>query len=285
MKSTLKSHPVLAYFVLTFVISWGGVLILGAPHGMPTTSQKFEQLYPVVFLPYLLGPLVSSLILTGVIDGRAGFRELLARLTAWRISFKWYVIASLTAPVLILGVLGILSLRSSAYLPALLTVDDKTTLLLTGLAIGFFGGGLMEEPGWTGFAVPKLRERSSVLRTGLLVGFVWGAWHFLPTYWGSGDASGALSLALLLPPLVFYTAVLPAYRLLMVWVFERTASLLVVMLMHASLTASSLFILAPQAQGTGLVLYYLILAGLLWAAAGTVLLRMENRSRLETAGS
>lgn len=142
----------------------------------------------------------------------------------------------------------------------------------------------MEEPGWTGFTVPKLRERSSVLRTGLLVGFVWGAWHFLPTYWGSGDASGALLLVLLFPPLVFYTAVPPAYRLLMVWVFERTASLLVVMLMHASLTASSLFILAPQAQGTGLVLYYLILAALLWSASGAVLFRTEKRSRLEAPG-
>jgi hypothetical protein len=270
MKSILKSHPVLAYFILTFAISWGGVLILGAPHGMPTTSQKFEQLYPIVFLPYLLGPLLSSLILTGLIDGRTGFRELLSRLTTWRVSIQWYAVAVLTAPVIILAVLGSLSLRTSAYLPALFTGDDKTTLLLTGAAIGFFGGGLMEEPGWTGFAVPKLREHLSILKTGLLVGFVWGLWHFLPTYWGSGDAAGELSLALLLPPLVFYAAVLPAYRLLMIWVFQGTKSLLVVMLMHASLTACSLFILAPEVQGAGLVLYYLILAGLLWAAAWAV---------------
>lgn len=271
MKSTLESHPVLAYFVLTFVISWGGVLILGSPHGMPTTSQKFEQLYPIVFLPYLLGPLVSSLILTGLIDGTDGFRELLVRLATWRVSVKWYAIAVLTAPLLILGVLGALSLNSSAFLPALFVVEDKLSVLLTGAAIGFFGGGLMEEPGWTGFAVPKLRERLNILRTGLLMGFVWGIWHFLPTYWGSGDASGTLSLALLLPPLVFYAAVLPAYRLLMVWVFDRTASLLVAMLMHASLTACSLFILAPGVQGADLVIYYLILAGLLWAAAWAVI--------------
>lgn len=270
MKSTLQKYPVLAYFTLTFLISWGGVLILGAPHGMPTTSEKFEQLYPIVFLPYLLGPLLSSLILTGLIDGKAGFRMLLVRLTAWRVSVKWYAIAVLTAPVLILGVLGALSLNSSAFLPALFVVEDKLSLLLTGTAIGLFGGGLMEEPGWTGFAVPKLRKRLNILRTGLLVGFVWGVWHFLPTYWGSGDAAGKLSLALLLPPLVFYAAVLPAYRMLMVWIFERTASLLVVMVMHASLTASSLFILAPAVQGTDLILYYLILAVLLWAAVGVI---------------
>jgi len=272
MKTFFKTHPLLTYFMLTFLISWGGVLILGAPHGIPTTSENFEKLYPIVFLPYLLGPLVSGLILIGLVEGKTGYQQLFERLVTWRVKLQWYVLALLTAPLLSLIILGALSLHSPDFLPALITADEKLPLLLTGIMIGLFGGGLMEEPGWTGFAVPRLRERASVLKTGLVVGFLWGIWHFLPTYWGSGDSSGKLSPALLLPPLFFYLAVLPAYRLLMVFVFDRTQSLLVVMFMHASLTASSLFIFAPAVQGARLLLYYFVLALVLWLIAAAILI-------------
>ena len=264
IKATIKSHPVTTYFVLTFMISWGGVLLLGAPHGMPTTQEQFERLYPIVFLPYLLGPLVSGIALTAIVDGKAGFQELFSRLTKWRVSLRWYAIALLTAPFLAVAILLALSLVSPAFLPAIFTADDKLALLLMGIAIGLIGGGLMEEPGWTGFATPKLRRRHGVLPTGLIVGFLWGLWHVLPTYWGSGDSTGTLSLALLLPPSFFYIAVLPAYRVLMVSVYDRTESLLVIILMHASLTASTLFVFAPSVGGVNLFLYYLALAAVLW---------------------
>jgi membrane protease YdiL (CAAX protease family) len=269
---SIKRRPVVAYFAMTFVISWGGVLVLGAPYGMPTTREQFEAVYPIVFLPYLLGPVVSSLVLTGVIDGKAGFRALLSRLLRWRVEAGWYAVALLTAPLLVMVILLALALISPAFRPAILTTDDPLALLLTGVAVGLFGGGLLEEPGWTGFAVPRLRRRYGVFGTGLIVGAVWGVWHFLPTYWGSGDSAGQLSLALLLPPLFFYAAVLPAYRVLMVWVYERTESLLVAILMHASLTASTLFVLAPAVEGVFLFLYYLVLAAALWGIVRAVAL-------------
>jgi membrane protease YdiL (CAAX protease family) len=269
---SIKRRPVMAYFAMTFVISWGGVLILGAPYGMPTTREQFEAVYPIVFLPYLLGPVVSSLVMTGVIDGKAGFRDLLSRLLRWRVAAGWYAVALLTAPLLVMVILLALSLISPAFLPGIFTTDDRLTLVLTGLGVGLFGGGLLEEPGWTGFAVPRLRRRYGVFATGLIVGAVWGVWHFLPTYWGSGDSSGALSLSLLLPPLFFYAAVLPAYRVLMVWVYEQTESLLVVILMHASLTASTLFVLAPAVEGAFLFLYYLVLAAVLWGIVRAVVM-------------
>lgn len=270
IKAFIKNRPVLTYFILTFVISWGGVLILGAPYGMPTTSEQFEKLYPIVFLPYLLGPVISSVLLTGLVDGKAGFRKLFSRLVRWRVNIRWFAVAILTAPIITLGILFALSLTSLAFLPAIFTSDDKFSLLLTGLAIGIIGGGLLEEPGWTGFAVPRLRRQNGVFITGLIVGLLWGVWHFLPTYWGSGDSSGVLSLSLLLPPSFFYVAVLPAYRVLMVWVYDHTESILVMILMHASLTASTLFVFAPSVEGVQLFFYYLILAVVLWSVVWTI---------------
>jgi hypothetical protein len=78
------------------------------------------------------------------------------------------------------------------------------------------------------------------------------------------------AVILFLPQFLFYVGVLPAYRVLMVWVYDRTGSLLVAMLMHASLTASTL-ILGPLAvSGVPLLTWNLVLAGALWVFVAAV---------------
>jgi hypothetical protein len=97
--------------------------------------------------------------------------------------------------------------------------------------------GFFEELGWTGFAIPTLmRLRYGVLGTGLIVGVLWGAWYLLVAFWSSGSASGEPALvSFLLDAFLF----LVAFRVLMVWVYERTnGSLLVAILMHMSLVAT-----------------------------------------------
>jgi hypothetical protein len=57
----------------------------------------------------------------------------------------------------------------------------------------------------------------------------------------------------------------------MVWVYDRTnGSLLVATLMHASLTASTVFIFTPVATGVGFLTYILLLAAALWVVVGVV---------------
>jgi len=98
-------------------------------------------------------------------------------------------------------------------------------------------------------------------------------WHFLIAFWASGTSSGALSLAIYLPAVLFYVGSLPAYRVLMVWVYERTGeSMLVAMLMHASFSASMLIL---QPLGLALVpglTWALVLAASLWVVVGAVAL-------------
>ena len=96
------------------------------------------------------------------------------------------------------AVLIALSLISPVFLPGILTSDDKAVLLLFGIVVGTSRCGLFEELGWTGFAVPTLlRLRYGVLSTGLIVGVLWGAWHFLGyAIWASGATAGELPLAL-----------------------------------------------------------------------------------------
>jgi hypothetical protein len=282
IKAFIERHPVPTYFALTFAISWGGVLlVIGGPGGIPGPPEQTELLLPFVVLATLAGPSVAGVLLTGLVHGRAGLRDLLARMTRWRAGVRWYAVALLSAPLLVTAVLLALSLASPVFLPGIVTSDDKVALLLVGIAYGL-AAGFFEELGWTGFAVPRLRLRYGVLTTGLIVGLVWGAWHFLVAFWGSGTSSGALSLALFLPWVLWNVGVLPAYRVLMVWVYDRTGgSLLVAMLMHASLTASLPLILMPLAiSGRGLLTLYLVLAVALWAVVvGVAVARDKHLSR------
>ena len=174
-------------------------------------------------------------------------------------SVRWYAMALLAAPILITSILLGLSRISSEFQPAIFTSDGKLALVFSsvamGLAVGFF-----EELGWTGFATPRLKLRHSVLNTGLIVGIVWGAWHF-PPFWKDDTFSAALPLILLLGQLFSW---LPPYRILMVWVYDRTESLLLAVLMHTSLMGSLNALVPAELAGTTLITWIFSWAVALW---------------------
>jgi membrane protease YdiL (CAAX protease family) len=260
----VKRHPVPVYFGLAFAISWGGILaLIGGPGRIPGTAEQVGALFPLVMLAWFAGPSLSSVLLTGLLNGRAGLRDLLARFLTWRVGARWYAVALLFAPLVVTAVLVPLSLLSPAFVPGIVSTQDKVSLLVMGIGAGLLGGGFMEELGWTGFAGPRLRQRYGVLGTGLIVGLLWGALHFILMVW----AGGLLGFLL---PLPFYVGALPAYRVLMVSVYDRTGSLLVAMLMHASLSASTL-ILQPVSTGVP------VLTAVLWAVVGAVALAEGDR--------
>jgi uncharacterized protein len=275
IKAFIMRHSLLAYFALAFAISWGGVLIVaGGPGGISANSEASEMQVTFLYPALIVGPSVAGVLLTALLYGGAGLRELRSRLFKWRVGARWYAAALLTAPLSVTAALLALSLTSTEYLPGILTTSDKATLLLIGIFVGLMVG-IFEELGWTGFAIPRMRLRYGVLITGLIVGLVWGAWHFLPFFWGSGTTSGVVPVTLFLLVLLFTW--LTAFRVLMVWVYDRTASLLVVMLMHVSLVASNV-ILAPLATGVSQVTYNLVWAAVLWAVVAAV--AVANRGHL-----
>ena len=254
IQAFIKRRPVLSYFALVFAISGGGVLIILGPGGLPITAETFESIPLFALMAYLAGPAVAGILLTVLVSGRAGLREFLARLLRWRVGVRWYAVALLTAPLLATAAPLALSLFSREFLPAIFTTDDLAAPLLSGIAAGLMVG-LFEELGWTGFAIPRMRQRYGVVTTGLVVGILWGAWHF-PMFWEADSFSGVLPFAILLVRLFSW---LPAYRVLMVWVYDHTESVFVAVLMHVSLTAS-LIITAPLTL-TGVTLLASILVG------------------------
>jgi membrane protease YdiL (CAAX protease family) len=173
----------------------------------------------------------------------------------------------LLAPLVSVALSYTLSAFSPAFMPNIVTSTDTIAVLLMGLGYGLLGGGFLEELGWTGFAVPRLRLRYGVLGAGLIMGLLWGAYHFSIIFW-SGNPTGALELGLLLPVQLF--GWLPPFRLLMVWMYDHTASLMLAMLMHASATASMLVLQPFGISGVMLLAYVLGLAVVYWAIVGIV---------------
>jgi len=77
---------------------------------------------------------------------------------------------------------------------------------------------------------------------------------------------------------IFAIAQLTAFRILMVWVYDNTKSLLVAILMHASYIFSTLFVFAPPTTGIPFLVYSGTFTTILWLIVAAVTL--INRRQL-----
>jgi len=263
IKSGNIKYQSLVFFLSCSIISFGGALLFLTDKGIPGSNTQIDAYFPYMLMILLSGPLVSGILLKILFDDFNGLGEIFKNLIQFKFAFKWYFFALLLTPLVVSVLLGILSLYSDQYLPEILNADNKLEIQIQGLMIGIFGG-LVEELGWTGFLIPKLIKKNKIFITGLLVGLFWGIWHIPMIYWASGDMNGTFSMDLFLPPFIFYLAVLPVYRIFMIWVYSQTSSLLLAILTHASLIFSTLFVLKPIATGFLLIIYYIVLSLTLW---------------------
>jgi uncharacterized protein len=256
-----QRNPIVTYYILMFAISWGLSLIALGPDGFVGNKPISGAQLPLVYIAALAGPSVAGLLSVGFVRGLAGLQDLQSRLLRWRVNPRWYSVALLTAPLLTTLTLLAFSLVSPNFLPAIMGSGDKMRLLASGIAVALIVP-FAEELGWTGFAIPQLRQQYSVVLTGLIVGLLWGAWHF-PLF--AGSAASVLHLAVLL------FSWLPPYRVLMVWVYDNTRSLVVTMLMHLAIVFDSL-VLIPATPPEIPMMFDLVFASELWLLVAAVVL-------------
>jgi len=284
-----KKYPVATYFLITFLISWGGsVLFLGG------TDQITSGLSDAPFLPlYLItvgGPFLAGIILTGICNGKQGYRELLSRLFKWHIPVRWYAFALLIAPLSVFTTLYVLSLISPVFMPGILNLgnnpvassfglmgNDKVTLMFFVLMIGLFNG-FVEEFGWTGFATHRLNLNQNLFAIGINLGILWGLWHLLSNYIGSAAGAGSVPLPLYMTLLLF--SFLPPFRILMVWVYKHTESLFLAVLMHTSLDVSWILSMPVAITGKERVIWYALWAVVLWSIVAVISIASNRKPNL-----
>lgn len=164
IKGLFTRNPLVAFFALTFAFSWSIVPIGG-------------------FLP--IGPLIAALVVLAIIEGRAGLADLGRRMLRWRVGKRWYAFAIVVPLAMVSAVIGI-SFALGTPVSVLDSLDPWYLLIALFLfrLINPMDGPMGEEPGWRGFALPRLQADRSPLVATLILGVIVAAWHlplvFLP---------------------------------------------------------------------------------------------------------
>ncbi|NIS81962.1 MAG: CPBP family intramembrane metalloprotease [Anaerolineales bacterium] len=208
----------------------------------------------------LSGPLISGLLSTYLLEGRVGVRNLFSRMFKWRVGIGWYAAALLIFPVLILAVLSSLS--------AFYSSDFSPNFFSFGI-IGGLMAGFIEETGWMGYAYPRMQSKYGPMRATIYLGLIHGVWHLAADVLGAYYTNGAYWLPRFV---VMWMVAMVAMRVILVWIYSNTGSLLLAQLTHASSTGF-LIMLGPSTTPANETFWWAIYAVVLWILAATILMR------------
>jgi membrane protease YdiL (CAAX protease family) len=203
LRGWVQRHPVAAFFVLAYALSWLAFI--------PAALAGGGQALLVVGA---FGPAVAAYLVIRTTGGSV--RTWARQLLHWRVQPRYYVFALALPALLFATANGALALLGEDV-ELSLVAERAPSYLVTFVFVALLGGG-QEEPGWRGFALPRLQQRLAPLRATLLLAFLWGLWH-LPLYgiWFVGPMLYAF----------FYT-----------YLYNKTGSVGLCMLLHGSFTAA-----------------------------------------------
>jgi CAAX protease family protein len=209
LMSLVRRYPLSAFFVLAVALSWWS-WILYAVDLAPTPIVGF-------------GPFLAALIVLAVTEGKRGVMGLLRRMVRWRVGLQWYAVAlllpivvTLAAAALNIYLLGAQRTSSAADLGGWSSFLSMFFLLL--LIPGL--GGAWEEPGFRGYALPRLQFRHSALLASLILGVLWAFWHLPFVITGEDHWMDAILFTI-------------EWSIVYTWLFNNAkGSVLIVMLFH-----------------------------------------------------
>lgn len=249
----VRRHPVAAYFLLTYAISWAAAFAVAAPRLM--RHEPLNRLTGILMFPaMLLGPLLAGIGMTAAVEGASGVRQLFRRMGRYGIGARWYA-ALLLPPVLVLAVLLLLQrTASAAYAP---------NFFWLGVLFGV-PAGLIEEIGWMGFAYPHMAAGGRPWAAALGLGVLWSCWHLpVVNFLGTAVPHGQYWLAYFLA----FACVMTAMRAIICWLYRRTESLALAQWMHISSTGALVIFSATRVTPGQEAYWYFLYATLLWLVA------------------
>jgi membrane protease YdiL (CAAX protease family) len=208
LKSWVKEHRLATFFVLSYVLAWWAWPL----HALGMWPERTF---------FAVAPLLAALIVIALAEGRPGFRDLGARIIRWRVAWYWYAVA-IGFPLAVRFVTAMVNVGAGGA-PA----PEWTELAWSSFVMAFLvrlvnpmDGPLGEEPGWRGFALPRMQARTSPLASALILGVLVAGWH-LPLVFA--DDLGPISLVTTFAITIFY-----------VWLFNHArGSVLVTLISHS----------------------------------------------------
>src|SRR5215204_3985846 len=142
----MRRHPLITFFVLTYVLSWiFEIPLVVLRDGIAGTQGLVLNILAANV------PSVVAIVLTAMVLGRGALRKLLGRLLIWRVNPFWYLVVILGPLTLAGGVVALNVLLGGVAL----SVDVSLLSAVIFLAFSIFPGSTLgEEVGWRGYALP-----------------------------------------------------------------------------------------------------------------------------------
>ncbi len=223
MKALLIKYPLASFTAMAFAISW--VMWL------PVIFSGPEALFWVTFFFILggMGPFAASLVIIFLSGDQQQSQTFKQRLFLWRVPARWYAVVLLLPIAIVAASCSLLLLLGEGFeISADLPPVWVYPFIL--LYMGFLGGGL-EEPGWRGFALPRLLARYSPAASGLILGVIWAFWH-LPLFLAPSLAQKDIPVGLFI-----LTGV--ALSIIFTWAYLATGgSIPMAIILHAGINAA-----------------------------------------------
>ncbi len=192
-----KSKGLIWYLVIAFAITWSSVLGIYLLGGVPTSIANVPSAGPLVGLLMMLatfGPAIAAFVTLKWIT-REGFKNAGLRFnfrTGWS-TYLWAVLAPIAACVMAIALAGAFGMKISLGALSLENIIAWIVGALIWTPI-LFG----EEFGWRGYLQHRLAPNSPLLAA-VLMGLIWGVWHYAQVL--AGIVFSANLLALLMYPL------------------------------------------------------------------------------------
>jgi membrane protease YdiL (CAAX protease family) len=219
----VRARPLVWFFLLAFTLSWAT-----APVALVTGSGP-----PILGF----GPFLAAVAVIGLTVGKSGVTKLLRSMVAWRVPVRWWAVA-IGLPVVLTGAAAALNVALGAPMPTSEELGRWPDALITGLLILLVPviGGAWEEPGWRGYALPRLLRNRSPFAASLVLGVIWAVWHVPLLLAGEQHWS---DLVLVVVATVVFT-----------WLFQNALqSVLIAMVLHATNNAVSGEYVSPMFTG------------------------------------
>ena len=234
-RSALARRPLLSYFLLAYLGTWLVFTpLLLSQDGLGLLPYQLPE--PVVFLLFFgstfTGPLLAALLVTRQESGKEGVRQLLKRIVRWRVGVQWYLIATFIFLAIWLVAYSLVY-RGAPLAELLRNPQLLLSIFLPNVLIGMILPSLGEEPGWRGFALPRLQARYGPLAGTLILGFLHSFWHLVAFFTPLlGPFTISRFLAFMLTGM--------AGAVIFTWIFNNTrASILLAMLVHGASNAAT----------------------------------------------
>jgi membrane protease YdiL (CAAX protease family) len=245
----------LEMFVLSF-IGIGALYLICLPYASNLPLQSGIAGWSVRIFLFA----IAALVLSSLLSGPPAWKRLLFPSAGTRPHPAWYAAAILVFPLILLAGIALNSLfgQTSQFI---LADGGLVRILATFVYILLFGGPLNEESGWRGFMLPQLQHRFTPLISTLIIGLVWGVWHFPMHVNGFYPSAGPAFLVEELALRVLSTLLV---AFLYTWFYNKTkGSVLVCILLHAGFNTASIFI---STTSTTIILLGCLAAYLVWQA-------------------